>query len=56
MQEDFENCVNMDVIEKPNEWTTNFVTHSPVFRVWDQTSQLQVAAQTAQAIIATCSS
>jgi hypothetical protein len=35
MQEDFENCINMDVAEQPNQWTTNFVTANPVFLIWD---------------------
>ena len=25
-QEDYENCVNMDVIEQPSQWVTEFVT------------------------------
>lgn len=54
MQEDFENCVNMAVIESPNEWATSFVTGNPVFLIWDQTSMLQVAAQAAQAVTAAC--
>lgn len=54
MQEDYENCVNLNVVLKPNEWTTNFVTNNPVFLIWDSASKLQVAAQVAQTITSAC--
>lgn len=44
MQEDFENCINMEVVESPNEWATSFVTGNPIFLIWDTTSKLEVAA------------
>ena len=34
-QEDYENCVNHDVVLHPSEWTTDFTTTNPVFRNWE---------------------
>lgn len=54
MQEDFENCINLEVVEQPNQWATNFVTTNPVFLAWDSDAKLQVAAEAAQSIVAGC--
>jgi len=40
MQEDFECCVNLDVAEQPNQWTTQFVTNNAAFRIWLAADQL----------------
>ena len=35
-QIDYESCINMAVVESPNQWTTDFVTSNSVFLVWDK--------------------
>ena len=35
MQESYENCINLEVVEQSNQWTTNFVTANPAFLIWD---------------------
>jgi len=54
MQEDYENCVNLDVIADPNQWITNFITEHPSFKIWDNQGKLDVAATTATAIQTAC--
>ena len=54
MQEDYENCVNMDVIADPNQWITNFITEHPSFKIWDNQGKLDVAAKTATEITTEC--
>ena len=54
MQEDFENCINIDVVEKPNEWATNFIMKNDVFLIWDQNSKLKAAAEAGQAVTSAC--
>lgn len=54
MQEDYENCVNMDWVTKPNEEVTKFVTNNKVFLVWDQASKEQAAAEAAAAVQTAC--
>ena len=54
MQEDYENCVNMDMIDNPNQWTTNFITEHPSFKIWDNQSKLDAAATTGTAVAAQC--
>jgi hypothetical protein len=53
-QEDYENCVNMDVVTDPNQWATTFTTAHPAFHVWDNASKLDVAANTGGAITSSC--
>ena len=33
-QEDYENCVNMEVITKPNEWVTQFTGGHAAYKNW----------------------
>ena len=54
MQEDYENCVNTDVMAESSEWATKFVTSSPSFYIWDNTSKHDAAAQTGHAINQAC--
>ena len=54
MQEDYENCVNMNVIDNPNQWTTTFITEHPSFKIWDNQSKLDAAANTGSAISNEC--
>lgn len=43
-QEDYENCVNMDVIEQPNQWITEFITSHPALLIWKNQDKLDIAA------------
>jgi hypothetical protein len=54
MQEDYENCINMNAAKKPNEWVTNFVSTNPIFLMWDNDSKLEVAGTTSEAITNKC--
>ena len=54
MQEDYENCVNTDVVENASEWSTNFITVGSSFKIWDNQSKLDVAASTGSAITTAC--
>ena len=49
-QEDYENCIALDVTDSPNEWTTQFVMKNPVLLIWDSSKKLEAAADTATAI------
>lgn len=53
-QEDYENCVNMEVVEDPNSWATTFTTEHPAFKIWDTTGKVDVSANTATAIRQSC--
>jgi hypothetical protein len=49
-QEDFENCVNKDVIDNPNQWTTAFITNHSAFKNWANAEKIDVAAATGAVI------
>ena len=53
-QEDYENCVNMDVLEEPNQWVTNFVTQHPALLIWTPRAKTDIAAETADVIKNSC--
>ena len=53
-QEDFENCVNRDVIDHPSEWVTDFVSKHPAFKNWDTNAKLSYAADVASAVESQC--
>lgn len=53
-QEDYENCVNMDVIEQPNQWITEFVTSHPALLIWKNQDKLDIAASSGTDITNKC--
>ena len=53
-QEDYENCVNMDVIEQPSQWVTEFVTSHPALLVWSSQAKVDIAAQAGNEIKTKC--
>jgi len=46
-QEDYENCVNMDVVEQPNQWITEFVTNHEALQIWSTQAKVDIAAESA---------
>ena len=53
-QEDFENCVNQEVVAHPNQWVTDFTTSHPAFKNWDSTEKVEISAQAASAVQTAC--
>lgn len=53
-QEDFENCVNQQVVASPAEWTASFVNTHPAFQNWDSTNKFNVAGSAAKAVTDGC--
>lgn len=44
----------MDVIEKPNEWITQFVASHPALLIWSTQAKLDIAAEAADDIATKC--
>ena len=53
-QEDYENCVNMDLVEQPNQWVTEFVTSHPGLLIWSTQAKADIAAESAAEIETRC--
>ena len=53
-QEDFENCVNQDVVAQPNPWLTDFVMGHTGFKNWDPTMKGEVSAAVAEIVTKEC--
>jgi hypothetical protein len=53
-QEDYENCVNMELVEKPAQWITEFVTSHPGLLIWSTTAKTDIAAETGADITQKC--
>ena len=34
LRDDYDNCINSEVLEDPNGWATSFVAVSSLFQVW----------------------
>jgi len=54
MQEDYENCVNQQVVKHPNQWVSAFVTDHPAFKNWEAKQKTEVEAAVATAVDAAC--
>ena len=54
MQEDYENCVNQQVVNHPNQWVSAFVTDHPAFKNWEYNQKAEVEAAVATAVDAQC--
>ena len=54
MQEDFENCVNQEVVKHPSQWVTDFTTNHPAFKNWDSKEMVEYAGNTATAVETEC--
>lgn len=54
MQEDYENCVNQQVVKHPNQWVSSFVRDHPAFKNWESNTQAETMGQVATAVDAEC--
>lgn len=53
-QEDYENCVNKEVVARPSVWVADFTMSHPAFKNWKLTEMANTEAQTASAIQSEC--
>ena len=54
MQEDYENCVNQQVVKRPNQWVSAFVSDHPAFKNWEAKQKTEVEATVATSVDAAC--
>ena len=43
-QEDYENCVNKEVVLRPNQWVADFTMSHPAFKNWEATEMTNTEA------------
>lgn len=53
-QEDYENCVDHEVVSHPNNWITEFTTSHASFQNWDASDMVNVSADAAKAVTDKC--
>ena len=53
-QEDYENCVNKEVVARPSLWVADFTMSHPAFKNWKVTEMTNTEAQTASAVQTEC--
>ena len=53
-QEDYENCVNREVVVKPNQWVTEFTTTHPAFKNWENSEMTNTNGLTGNAVQVEC--
>lgn len=54
MREDYENCINKDVVDDPNEWATSFLDGHTTFLIWTEEARMTVAAEAAVQVDSDC--
>ncbi len=45
MARDYDDCINLEVLDDPNMWATTFVQSHPMFQIWTPDQQLLAAAE-----------
>ena len=53
-QEDYENCVNQELIKQPNQWITDYTTQHSAFKNWETNEKVDVEAAAAAAVQTQC--
>jgi len=53
-QEDYENCVNSELVSRPNPWVSDFVRTHAAFKNWDTTEMSEVEGLTASLVQNEC--
>ena len=54
MQEDYENCINQQVVKHPNQWVSAFVSDHPAFKNWKPDLKTEAEAEVATAVDTNC--
>lgn len=54
MDDDYAACINMNVLDNPNEWSTDFLESHTSFLMFSEERRLTVAAEAADLIKADC--
>ena len=50
LRDDYANCINLDVVDDPNEWATSYLEGHTSFLIWTENEKMTVAAEAAAEI------